>query len=245
MSQKWDARHERVKTFEPQHDKTCLREFPIRPETNRPKQPQKLTSLEISAVESTDIILSKQWTTKALIGLRGCAGWSAPLLFAYDIRHIFSWPGSFYTGQNHAKFFFSNSTNQMSRSMTKPTKWCVRPAKTQISLGIRPVWAESLLSTWKKHGTLATHWVHSEDSDQTGWMPRLIWAFAGRTHQFVGFVMMRLKLLTSFFSEMYLLQNLSDNKNFGIKWAKSWENLSLGVCDWLRLKPACSATAAS
>ena len=28
---------------------------------------------------------------------------------------------------------------------------------------------------------LATHWVHSEDSDQTGQMPRLIWVFAGRS----------------------------------------------------------------
>ena len=26
--------------------------------------------------------------------------------------------------------------------MTKRTKWLVRPAKTQISLGIRPVWSE-------------------------------------------------------------------------------------------------------
>ena len=31
----------------------------------------------------------------------------------------------------------------MSRLRTKPTKWHVRPAKTQISLGIRPVWSES------------------------------------------------------------------------------------------------------
>ena len=29
----------------------------------------------------------------------------------------------------------------MSRNMTKPTKWHVHPAKTQISLGIRPVWS--------------------------------------------------------------------------------------------------------
>ena len=29
----------------------------------------------------------------------------------------------------------------LSRSTTKPTKWSVRPAKTQISLGIRPVWS--------------------------------------------------------------------------------------------------------
>ena len=54
-------------------------------------------SLEILAIESRDIILSKQWTKKALIRLRGCAGWSAPLLFAYDIRHIFS----HYNNSNH------------------------------------------------------------------------------------------------------------------------------------------------
>ena len=57
----------------------------------------------------------------------------------------------------------------------------VRPAKTQISLGIRPVWSESSLSAWRKLGSLATHWAHSEDSDQTERMPRLIWVFAGRT----------------------------------------------------------------
>ena len=32
----------------------------------------------------------------------------------------------------------------------------------------------------------------SEDSDETGWMPRLIWVFAGCTCPFVGFVMRRL-----------------------------------------------------
>ena len=56
-----------------------------------------------------------------------------------------------------------------------------RPAKTQISLDIRPVWSESSLSAWRKLGSLATHWAHSKDSDQTGRLPRLIWVFAGRT----------------------------------------------------------------
>ena len=63
----------------------------------------------------------------------------------------------------------------------KTNKMTVRPAKSQISLGIRPVWSESSLSAWRKLGSLATHWVHSEDSDQTGQMCRLIWVFAGRT----------------------------------------------------------------
>ena len=65
----------------------------------------------------------------------------------------------------------------------------MRPAKTQISLGIP---SESSLSAWRKLGSLATHWAHSEDSDQTGRMPRLIWVFAGRACHFVGFVMRRL-----------------------------------------------------
>ena len=33
----------------------------------------------------------------------------------------------------------------LSSSITKQTKWPVHPAKTQISLGIRPVWSESSL----------------------------------------------------------------------------------------------------
>ena len=39
--------------------------------------------LEISAIASKSIILPRQWITKALIRLSGCAGWSAALLFAY------------------------------------------------------------------------------------------------------------------------------------------------------------------
>ena len=45
---------------EPLHDKMCLQEFPTRPDKNWPAQPQKLASLETSAIESRDIILSKQ-----------------------------------------------------------------------------------------------------------------------------------------------------------------------------------------
>ena len=90
--------------------------------------------------------------------------------------------------------------------MTKPTKWHVRPAKTQISLGIRhvrpaktqislgirPVWSESsLYAQWVAKGPSFLY-ADSEDSDQTGRMPRLIWVFAGRTCDCIGFVMRRL-----------------------------------------------------
>ena len=63
----------------------------------------------------------------------------------------------------------------------KTNKMSVRPAKIQISLGIHPVSSEYSLSAWRKLRSLATHWAHSEDSDQTGRMPRPIWVFAGRT----------------------------------------------------------------
>ena len=66
-------------------------------------------------------------------------------------------------------------TNEPHRDKTN--KVAMRPAKTQISLGIRPVWSESLLSAWRKLESSATKWAHSEDSDQTG----RIWVFAGRT----------------------------------------------------------------
>ena len=68
----------------------------------------------------------------------------------------------------------------------KTNKMSVRPAKTRISLGIRPVWSEALLCTqWVVKDPSFLH-ADSEDSDQTGQMPRLIWVFAGHT---VGFVM--------------------------------------------------------
>ena len=53
--------------------------------------------LKFWKLANTVIILSKQRTTKVQIRLRGCAGWSAPLLFAYgknrfshDVAHICS-----------------------------------------------------------------------------------------------------------------------------------------------------------
>ena len=78
----------------------------------------------------------------------------------------------------------------------KTNNMTLRPAKTQISLGVHPVWSESsLCAQWVAKEPCFRH-ADSEDSDQTGWMPRLIWVFAGRTNHFVGFVMRRLIYIT-------------------------------------------------
>ena len=108
----------------------------------------------------------------------------------------------------------------MSRLMTKPTKWHVRPAKTHISLGIRPVWSESSLSAWRKLGSIATHWAHSENSVQTGRMPRLIWVFAGRTVIFFGFVIgwLKFSFLHTFFRQLHLGLNMRCFINFTLNY---------------------------
>ena len=80
----------------------------------------------------------------------------------------------------------------LSHLMTKPTKWYVRPAKTQISLGIRPNWSESLLcAQWIAKNPSFLH-ADSKDSDQNGRMPMLIGVFAGSNNHFVGLVIRQL-----------------------------------------------------
>ena len=48
---------------------------------------------EILLVESLDMILSNKRITKALIRLRRCTDWSAPLLFTNSQRQVFSRQG--------------------------------------------------------------------------------------------------------------------------------------------------------
>ena len=51
----------------------------LKPVSSATETSQKI---EILLEASLDMILSKKQTTKALVSLHGCAGWSAPLLFA-------------------------------------------------------------------------------------------------------------------------------------------------------------------
>ena len=59
--------------------------------------------------------------------------------------------------------------------MTKPTKWVCAQRR------LRSAWSEySLCAQWVAEDSIFLH-ADSEDSDQTGRMPRQIWVFAGRT----------------------------------------------------------------
>ena len=55
----------------------------LKPVSSATETSQKI---ELSFVASLDMVLSKKRITKAVIRLRGCAGWSAPVLFASPRR---------------------------------------------------------------------------------------------------------------------------------------------------------------
>ena len=104
--------------------------------------------------------------------------WSKLQMLAYgwnNFRHHVIWADNKGPDQSARNVFTYEPQHD------KTHKISVRSAKTQISLGIRPIWSEISLPAWRNLRSLATHWAHSEDSDQTGRMPRLIWVFAGRT----------------------------------------------------------------
>ena len=60
-------------------------------------------------------------------------------------------------------------------------------AKTQISMGIRPVWSESSLCAQRVAKDPRLLRADIEDSDQTGRMHSLIWVFAGSHMPFCWF----------------------------------------------------------
>ena len=58
--------------------------------SNQSPQLQRLAKkIEILPVARLNMVLSKKRITKVLIRLRGCAGWSAPVLFANPERQVF------------------------------------------------------------------------------------------------------------------------------------------------------------
>ena len=84
-------------------------------------------SLEISAIASTGIILSRQRTTKALIRLHRCAGWSATLLFTYGINRF-----SHYMA--HIMYCLSgNSDTLLSENLTELVKLLKQLSNTNTS----------------------------------------------------------------------------------------------------------------
>ena len=103
--------------------------------------------------------------------------------------HTVFWQSSFFCSLWDIWVIYEPPHDKTSKMACAPSKDSDQPGPVSRDIAmfginwkvILPVWSESALSTWRKLGSLATHWAHSEDSDQTGRMPRLNWIFAGST----------------------------------------------------------------
>ena len=137
-------------------------------------------------------------TAKSLIRLGGCPGWSVSSLSAQPFCwfcHVAAQIYYTWATENSWQHPWLDYRKSGEPRRDKTNKMSVRPANTQISLGIRPVWSESSLSAWRKLGFLATQWAHSEDwSDWADAQADLSLRWAH--NHFVGFVMSWLKFMS-------------------------------------------------
>ena len=184
-------------TYRPHHEKSNKMTCALGEDSDQPRHlpnMMRVCTLWVAKVQMLLRVDSKDWSDWADLSLHW-AHWSFSW-FCRALAHFWIIPLeifrlsriTFYGKYPHTEGL---AHINLSRLMTKSTKW-LRPAKTQINLCIRPVWSESLVCTqWVAKDPSFLH-ADSEDTDQTGQMPRLIWVFAGRTCHFVGFVMRQL-----------------------------------------------------
>ena len=103
-------------------------------------------------------------TAKTLIRLGGCPDWSDSLLGADSLCWLTK-PTKWVCAQRTLRVFAGRTLTLLA---DKTKKMSVRPAKTQISLGIHPVWLESSLCA--QLVAKGPRFLHTDS-----------WVFAGRT----------------------------------------------------------------
>ena len=108
----------------------------------------------------------------------------------------------------------------MNRLMTKPTNRYVRPAKTQLSLGIRPIWSESLLCALRTQGFfMRTVRTLIRLDGCPGWSESSLGAHA---------ILLVLSWGGSYATSLRFWSKHSKEVNHGLIWVPSRENLSSG-----------------
>ena len=99
--------------------------------------------------------------------------------------------------------------------MTKPTKWVCAQQRLRSAWASAQFDQSSLCAQWVAKDPRFLH-EDSEDSDQTGRMPRLIWVFAGRT-----LILLVLSCHGSYLISFHHLEDIRCNK---------WRNRTNVMC---------------
>ena len=93
-----------------------------------------------------------------------------------------------------------------------------------LKVGICSVWSASLLGIqWVAKDSTFLH-ADREETDRTGWMPMLIWVFAGCTGHFVGFVVLWFKNDLPVFQPIRILLWFLSNITFRMPTSVYWWN---------------------
>ena len=147
-------------------------------------------TLEILDLASIGIILSEQQTTKALISLHWCTGWSAPFLFAYRINRFFH-------GVAHLYPMWSATLLLVIWAATWQNQQSdCTPSEDSDQVGHPPslirVFTVRMKKAWVHSYPLSAQWRLWSDWADAQVDLSLRWAHS----HFVGFVMSKLKLYT-------------------------------------------------
>ena len=107
-------------------EKICLRGFrqsETQQVSSATRTSQKIESLPKASLH---MILATKRITKALIRLRGCAGWSALVLFTNPQRQVFSRQGQYYN-MHHINFYKETSPKCIDQN-----DWTIKSFKNMV-----------------------------------------------------------------------------------------------------------------
>ena len=122
---------------------------------------------------------------------------------------IFTWADAEIRGSGQCLFVVFC----VSRDMTFPTMWCVRPAKAQTSLPIWADWSEPLLVAWIFYDSWATDRTSFGVSMLKRRLHRLVWVY---TCQNATLLEITCRGSGVFFSHQYISQRAVWGSRWGI-----------------------------
>ena len=114
----------------------------------------------ILPVARLHMVLSKKWITNALIRLHGCAGWSAPVLFATPRRQVFSRRGPYNVAPLKRVLHFQHLLDQYYHIRKH---WLSVDSRSRLYLANHALIVRRDCSVGKNVKYFQSHCIHTQD----------------------------------------------------------------------------------